>query len=399
MSVMAAEMDGPFLRGIRVIWVTLSGRETRYVGRLYAERVFLFIVLTLAVVLSLDAARNLNRLLAEPSDPAAPAGFAALTTYLVLRAGYNIPAILPIAAWVGVIWTEFSLAVSRQRLMIANSGQPPLRSLAPALVVGLCLGLIQFGALAYLRPAAVEGQAYGGYRYYGPKFNAPSATGDKWISVEGAVIRGKVVFSDPPSLKDAVIYDLDVEGGLRSIRTATRAVPLEADIWSLENASVWEVPTFFGPSAADSRSWHVEYFDSEIITLSLNPLWVEDIDIQPPLLPQSDLVQLASAERGIQNPSTYRAALQDRYAATLYLLGMALLPAALGISGFLPGMGPGPSIGAVLWGIGSYFAASVMSQLGAYGYLPALISAWAVPVLVVGAAVGVVLMRARLHPR
>lgn len=395
MSAGAKGIDREVVRRAGMVWVTLSGRETRYVGRLYAERVFLFVVLTLCVVLSLDAARNLGRLLADPSDQAAPAGFVALAYYLVLRAGYNVPAILPIATWVGVIWTEFTLAVTRQRLMIANAGQPPLRSLAPALVVGLCLGLIQFGALAYVRPAAVEGQAYGGFRSYGPKFNAASETDDTWISVEGAVLRGKVVFTDPPGLKDAVIYGLDTDGGLRSIRTAARAMPLEADAWSLDDVSVWDVPNFFSPSAGVGDTWQVEHYDSEIIMLSLDPLWVEDIDIQPPLLLQSELMHLATAERGIQNPSTYRAALQDRYAAILYLLGMAMLPAALGISRFLPGMGPGPSIGALMWGIACYFGASVMSQLGAYGYLPAPLTAWAIPVLVISAAVGAVMTRRR----
>ena len=390
-------LSAGFPRALLSWWTALTGRETRYVGRLYAERVFLFVVLTLAVVLSLDAARNLGRFLSDQPEGVSPTSLVPLLHYLALRAGYNLPSVLPIAAWVGVIWTEYTLAASRQRLMIANSGQPLWRSLMPALVVGLVLGLTQFAALAVVRPAAVTGQAEAGYRYYGPKFTDRAETGAEWLSVEGAVIRARVAFTDPPSLADAVIYDLDAGGSLQSIRTAARVTPVGDGRWTLEDSTVWTVPQFLSTPTGSAPPVGVARHDSETIALSLDPVWIENIDIQPPLLDQPTLVHLAEAGRGVQNASTYRAALEDRFAAILYLVGMTLLPAALGITLFGPKMGSGPSVNAVIWGVASYFGASVLSQLGAYGYLPAAVSAWTAPMLIVGSAVGVIAFRSRFR--
>ena len=376
--------------GAAALWVALFGRETRYVGRLYAGRAFIFAALALCVVLSLDAANHIGGFLADQAQPGAPSGLVRLSYYLMLRGGYNLPAILPIAALVGVIWAEFALSGTRQRIMIANSGQPALRSLAPAIVVGLAIGIVQFVALAYVRPACVEAQAVAGFRYYGPKFSAPAETADMWISVEGAVIATRIAFTDPPTLRDAIIYDLADDGALRSIRTARSAVPAQAGTWTMSNGSHWQVPDFSAPSATGEVQ-HADLYQAETIALALDPLWVTNIDIQPMLLPQSVLAEIGAAARGVQNAAAYRAALQERFAAVFYVIGMALLPAALGICWFLPGMGPGPLLRVIFLGVGAYFFANVVSQLGAYGYLPPLISAWSAPVMLVGSSFAAVL--------
>lgn len=377
------------------LWVALFGRETRYVGRLYAGRVFVFATLVLAVVLSLDAASHLSGFLADRPQPGVPSGLAGLGYYLLLRAGYNLSAVLPIATLVGVVWTEFTLALSRQRLMIANSGRAAFASLAPALLVGLAVGALQFAALAYVRPATVEAQAISGFRDYGPKFRTDKETGVEWISVENAVVAARVAFTDPPTLKAAVLYDLTDDGALRAIRTAARAVPVADGLWVLQSGTEWRVPIFFSRTASGGGAQRAERFDSLSVALALDPLWLAQIDIQPILLPQAILARLATAQRGVENPSNYRAAYQERFAALFYVLGMALLPAALAISWFLPGMGAGPMVRVIVWGIGAYFAASVFSQLGAFGYLPAPVSAWTPPVLFIGAALAVLAWRAR----
>lgn len=381
-----------FTRLSGALTVALIGRETRYVGGLYAGRIFLFAMLVFAIVLSLDAASNIGHLLGTADQAGTPSGLGRLSYYLLLRAGYNLPSILPLAALTGVIWAEFALSNSRQRMMISNSGRPVLLSLAPAILIGLAVGLIQFTALAAVRPAAVELQTLEGFRNYGPKFRQVE-TDRKWLSVEDAVIEARISFSDPVALHDAVIYELADDGALKSIRTAQSATPNGKDSWTLRNGTMWQVPRFGVPAAPRPASQVAVPFAEQALVLDLDPLWVENIDILPSFLPQAILDRLGTAQNGIQNISTYQAALYERFAAVFYVMGMAVLPAALGIVWFLPGIGAGPLIKVIFWGLGAYFVTNVLSMLGSYGYLPPLVSAWSPPGLFFAVALGMVIVR------
>ena len=392
MTAQAARSLGLWARLSGGVMVALAGRETRYVGRLYAGRIVLFAVLVLTVVLSLDAANHIGGFLGGEDQPGAPSGFQRLLYYLMLRGGYNVPAILPLAALTGVIWAEFALARSRQRMMIANSGRSILMSLAPAVLVGLAVGLVQFGALAYLRPLAVEVQATETFRYFGPKFQLEQ-TGRMWLSVDNAVIETRIGFTDPVELRDAVIYELSDDGALRTILTAKRAVPDGQGHWTLENGTMWQVPGFSTDARSATPSHGANAFAERNLALELDPLWVENIDILPTLLPQDVLTRLGTAQTGIQNISTYEAALNERFAAIFYVMGMMVLPAALGIAWFSPGMSAGPLIRTIIWGMGAYVAASIVSMLGSYGYLPPLLSAWLAPTLFFLIALGIVAAR------
>ena len=392
MTARAATPPGLWTRLTGAVTVALTGRETRYVARLYIERIILFAALVLTVVLSLDAANHIGSLLGGADQPGAPSGVQRLFRYLMLRGAYNVPAILPLAALTGVIWAEFALARSRQRMMIANSGRSILMSLAPAVLVGLVVGLVQFGALAYLRPAAVEAQSTEHFRYYGPKYRF-SETGGMWLSVDTAVIEARIGFTDPVELRYAVIYELADDGALRAILTAERAVPDGPGHWVLDNGTSWQVPSFSisAPSGTPTRG--ATAFDERELALELDPLWVENIDIPPTLLPQDVLVRLGTAETGIQNISTYAAALQERFAAIFYVMGMVVLPAALGIAWFSPGMSAGPLIRTIIWGMGAYVTTSIVAMLGSYGYLSPLLSAWLAPALFFLIALGIVVAR------
>ncbi|MBU1175977.1 MAG: LptF/LptG family permease [Alphaproteobacteria bacterium] len=368
------------------LWVAVFGRETRYVGRLYLERIVLVVLLISAVVLSLDTASTLGGFLNEARQLGTASGFARMGYYLILRAGYNLPSILPMAALLGVIWVEFSLARSRQRIMIANSGRAQLVSLAPSLLVGLIIGLSQFVAVAHIRPASVEAQATEGFRDYGPRFHS-EVSGEELISVEGAVIKARIAFGEPPTLRDALIFEIAEDGALRTIYTARQAAPVEQGLWLLSDGSVWSTPGFFGTASPVGQHEPVEVFDSRLVELSLLPLYANNVGIQPARLPQAVLARLAAAPQGVQNPTTYRAAYQDRFAAILYVVGMTLLPAVLSILWFSPQMSSAPVVGIMFWCVGIYFLASLFSQLGSYGYLPAPISAWSIPSLAVAGAI------------
>ena len=149
---------------------------------------------------------------------------------------------------------------------------------------------------------------------------------------------------------------------LRTILTAERAVPDGPGRWALENGTMWQVPGFATDAGSTPPSRGATAFAERSLALDLDPLWVENIDILPTLLPQDVLMRLGTAETGIQNISTYEAALNERFAAVFYIMGMMVLPAALGIAWFSSGMGAGPLIRTIIWGMGAYVAASIFSD-------------------------------------
>ncbi|MBZ0217974.1 MAG: LptF/LptG family permease [Fimbriimonadaceae bacterium] len=361
----------------------LFGRETNYVFRLYLQRIFIFTAVALAVVLSLDVASNIAFVMSKSLETTGLNGPARLAYYALLRAGYVLPSILPIAGIIGVVWAEYGLAISRERIMIFNSGRAHMLSLVPAALVGLLVGLMQFAALGYLRPAAVEGQGTSTYRYYGPKFDRPVVTRPKWISTKDAFVYARIDIDTGVTLREVIGYRLNNRGKLESIISATFAVPAKTDgNWEFHNGSLWE----FTSVPTDSRrlrrmeETHFEVLEQKLL---LNQLWVENIEIQAVLLPQSILSRLASEDQFILNTFNYQTAYQERFASILYSVGMTLLGAFFALLTFSPKMNPSQALKVGIWGAGAHIGSSILVMLGNYGNLPAFLAAWAMPLIIV----------------
>lgn len=375
--------------------LALFGQETRYVSRLYLQRVGLFAAVALTIVLSLDVATNLNAVMSDRSVVSELQGPARLAFYALLRAGYVLPSILPIAVFMGIMWAEYSLAISQERIMIFNCCRAPMFSLVPAVIVGLLFGLLQFAALGYGRPASVEAQGVSNFRYYGPKFRRNSISNPKWIALDRAVVNARIEHGSPVVLHDVVVYWLNRQAQLVTIVSATRVVPASsAGKWVFERGSISDfIPRQNAPDGHEVV--HKAKFERLERELSLDTLWVENIEVSGPLLPQSTLAALASGNGGVPKAFSYQTAYQERFAGILYGVAMALAAASLSLMKFSPKMRWDEPLKIGMYWFGVHVSSSILIVLGTYGYVPAVLAAWTIPLVLGSGTVYLVYRRER----
>ena len=362
---------------------TIIGRETAYVTGLYLRRAFVFTGIILAIVLALDVVGRMTQVLALNDDATGLNGLLALLSYIGLRAAFVLPSALPIAAIMGVVWAEFGLSRSNERIMIFSSGRAPVRSLMPALIFGIVIGLLQFAAVNFSRPYSTEVQAQSKYRYYGPRFVSAALPNAKWFVTNDTVYNARIAFGPPVVLHDVVVYRLAPSGRLESIISADQAISnTEGDGWEFQNGTIF---TFAwaqdGRTALKAPTQTV--FVSRSFPVSLDPHWAEFIDIDPHLLPFKTLHNLAVADSGIPNSVAFRAAYQQRYAAILTCLAMALIGASLSLMMFAPQMAPTKLVQVAAIGYAAHVGSTVLKLLGEHGLVPLPVAIWMWPLAII----------------
>lgn len=359
--------------------ISLLGREVRYVGLLYAKRALIFLAVELAIILALDVASNMSILTTTAAGAAPTSETPRLAYYVLLRACYVMPSLLPIAAFGAVMWAEYGLTVSRERQMIAGSGRSPLKSLLPAVMFGLALGLMQFGAAAYLKPLSVEMQAKQGMRFFGGKFVGNNTTNPVWLAVDGTILNARIRFADGVELSDVRLFSFDGNTRVDRIAVAETAVSGPgANVWTLSAGSLLDLGDLRGEGRMPVGLRSVP-FDTLELALPLSPLWVENYDVQPMLLDQAALGALVDALADAPDGYRYQAALAERYSTIFYCLGMALLAATLSLMRFFNGMNVLRILGVAAYGGAGYVAFNAASTLSVFGKLPPIIGPWLVP--------------------
>lgn len=355
----------------------LFGLETAYVSRLYLLRTVVVTGLVLVLILALDLAGNSENVLAAQGIVTVPEGAQRLAYYALLRAEYNLPAILPIGLAVGILWSELRLTRGHERAMIANTGRSPLVSLVPALLIGLAIGSAQFVLFAYARPHAVQAQGEAGFRYYGPRFNQGTSR-RVWFDFDGTLINAAIRFApEGPVLTDMRLFVLDSQNRLQRMVWAERAYPVAGGL-ALDHGLHWP----HDPTVSDREA------------LVINPDWLAWAQVEPRLVPQSVLSRIAAAEEGsVPNHTAYLAALQERSATLASAVAMALMVASLCLHWMSARPGivvPGMILAA---GYALNLAGNVFSVLGEYGRLSPAVSSWSLPIAVLTACLGAVVAK------
>ncbi|MCB1474484.1 MAG: LptF/LptG family permease [Rhodobiaceae bacterium] len=354
------------------------GRETRYVLRLYLQRVSVAAAVIAIVVLALDLMIFLTWVMSDHTAASGLEGGARLAYYMLLRLAYILASIIPIATVVGIIWAEFALASAQERIMIANSGRPPALSLLPALLVGLILGACQYATLAYLRPASVQAQSQADFRYFGAGSKKGSGTGFVWIALNDAFVHTRIQFDEPATLRGPIVYGLDKQGRLVLTVSAEKAIPTkQSGIWHFETGSWWRAPNVGG--AGGNEGMRERAFTDSDVTLALDPVWLDNFGINAKFVNQTALGHLANASSGVPEQFRYENAYQARLATIAYLVGLALMSASLGLAL----LGPGTNFTAALKIAGAGYAVHVLtnvfSTLGEYGYMETVVAQWLLP--------------------
>ena len=360
----------------------LLGLETRYVARLYVAHTVLVTFLVLVLVLALDLAGHFDRVLSAQGIVEIPDGAWRLAYYLWLRAEYNLPAILPIALTIGILWVEVRLTQGYERTMIANTGRSPGLSLLPALIVGLGVGVGQYALQAHVRPHAVTAQGEAGFRFYGSRFTAGTAP-QSWRDFGSTIVYAGIRFAaDGPVFVDARLYFFDDDDRLTRIVWADAAQPTDAGLLL----------------QGEHASWPATDDPGDLVPMVMNGDWLSYAGVAPRFLPQPVLTRIAAAASGVPAQGAYRAALHERWAAIASSLATSLLVAGLSLRWMAARRGLGVPL--VIVGISYvlHIAGNVLSVLGEYERLSPLVAAWALPVsLIVGSLVVILIGHWRIR--
>lgn len=357
----------------------LFGRETSYVAGLYFRRALVFGGIVLAIILALDVVGRMTRVLSLNDDAGGLDGLWVLVHYVFLRAAFVLPQLLPVAAMMGVLWAEFALSKSNERSMIFGSGRAPIYSVVPALVFGVVIGAMQFGAVNITRTYSAQAQAEAGYRNYGAGFTRKETAVSEWFATEGTVFNGRIAFGPDPVLKEVVVYRIAPSGKLETIITADQATALPAaGGWEFQNGKVWSFSW-----AEDGWSWLARadesFFSSIAEQVPLSPVWADYIGIDPHLLPLGPLRQLATAQGSVPNALSFRAAYQQRYSDVLICIAMALVGAGLALTMFKPQTEPLRLLAVVAIGYAVHVGTTTLTLFGESGLVPLLVSVWIWP--------------------
>ncbi len=352
----------------------LFGIETRYVARLYLLRLGIVAFAIAAVVLAIDIAGNFDAVMAAAGPRALPDGMSRVSVYLLLRLAYNLPAILPLATAIGIVWAEWSLARGLERTIIVNTGRSPFVSMVPVLLVGLLIGGLQYSALSVVRPMAVAAQGSMGFRYHGPRL-AGATVETRWIALEGAVMHTGIGFPGGEArFSDLTLFELDRERRLRAI-TSAPAGWLEDGRLILDSPHRWPPPVDAGEAGEAPEAGGAGPF--------IDPVWLRNIGIEPRFLPGRDLARLARGGPGVIDAAAFRATRQDRLAAVPRVLAMALLMATMSLAVMRPRMSIVPALKLAAAGYGLHFLSQFLSTLGQSGQVPAALAFWALPGVII----------------
>ena len=320
-------------------------------------------------MLAIDIAVNFDTVTTGTGTDGLPDTAARIAFYLLLRFTYNLPAIIPLAGGIGIIWAEWTLARGYERAMIANTGRATLVSLLPALLLGVALGTVQIAALALLRPLSVEAQAVHGFRaWYGPRLGGLDPQ-QHWIAADGTILRAQVDFrSDPPELREITAFRLGADHRLNEVIVAEGGV-FDGPELHFETPEIWR-----SDGAADPP---------EQANVALHPVWLRNIGLEPRFWRQSDLAAVAYAPAGVPQQHLYRAILQSRFAGLMRLVAICVLVAALCFALIRPH--PGISVGLWLGGAGYaiQFLTQTLTTLGKYGHLSPPLAFWVLPSVLV----------------
>lgn len=345
--------------------MSLFGVETRYVLRLYLPRILMVTGAILAVVIAIDLATSFERLIALRTGGAMPDGIAVgrLAHYALLRAAYNLPPILPLAAAIGIVLAERRLAQGWERAAIFDTGRSRLWSLMPALICGLLVGALQQGAVTVLRPLSVTDQSEAGFRSYGSRF-AGRVTPVQWLAADRTIVMAQMaVTGEALHLVNLTVFVLDAQN--RVARTA--AIPA---------------------AQIDGDRLRLDPPTPGLPVLRVNADWLWNHGIPPRLLSTDALQAVISGPSPPPDLPAFRAALAARQAAFAEPLALCLLAAALCLLRLRPRSGPLVPVAVVAAVYGCSVAMGSLAILAEFAVLPALPAILGLPALLIAACLG-----------
>jgi lipopolysaccharide export LptBFGC system permease protein LptF len=298
----------------------------RYLLAGYLTRTTIVMLTLLAVALTVDLAKYQDQVLSAGDLENSLDRVRQLVWYCGLRSFDIVTRMLGIATFLGVLWWEFSLNGSRERVAIWNAGVTRLGELVPALVFALVLTGVQASLEFWLRPATVQIQIEAGLGAYGTRYGGSDADRTVWFMAGDDLVAAKIDKEPPASLRDLIVYRLTDGNRLRGVVTARSATPTDrADIWTFTSVRHWEASGPSGRLVAGPARARMEG------PLETDPLWLEFRHVPAMYLPQADLVRLVERKSVGVAPGDYATWEQARYARSLLPALFALVAFTIGV--------------------------------------------------------------------
>ena len=386
----------------RSIALAPFGRHTRYVFLSYIRHALVIASALLSVAFAVDLTPQVAKALGTLS------GFPAIEKILwlaLLRAGDLLPRFIPLASFLGVLWTEIVLTLSRERILIWNTGRSPFHCLVPAILLSIVLGALQFVGDAYVRPAAAAIQVEQHLGTLADTFDRSLSPKQYWIAAGDDLLLSRLEYSTPPVLHDLTLYRLDKNGRLREVDNASSAIPGKTeDSWILRDGSYWAIPPESATGSAavplltrGTKASAIK-FSERPVDLRLAPVMVSETGIYLEYLPPRLLAALASAAAKSGGNTSYMARLDYIYGNAAMPGAMALLAAALCFLFFSYGAPLGVQLAMLPAGYAGHLAMKTFYLMGEHEYLSPMWAAWSAPVaitLVSGMLLAVIQYRRR----
>src|ERR1700712_759773 len=199
-------------RGARAVYLSPFGLYSRYMLGAYLRHIMMVSAALMTIALTIDLWPQIPLFSGDPLHVVW-----SIAQLAALRLCALLPPFLPFATFLGVVWTECAFTESRERMLIWNSGRPPLLCLTPALLVGLLMGGALFVIDAWLRPAAIAVQIEEKFGREGVRLDRTQSGGNHWIALPDGLLRAEIEYGPPLRLHNVTIYKLDREGHLSEV--------------------------------------------------------------------------------------------------------------------------------------------------------------------------------------
>jgi len=381
-------MSQPLAGGARPIFLTPLGIHTRTMLGAYLRHTLMVAAALMTIAITIDLWPQVALLSADPRQNGPWLAWHILRL-AGLRLSDLLPPFVPFAAFLGVVWSESVFTESRERMLVWNSGRSPLKCLTPAILAGLLVGGALFGIDGVLRPAAIHVQMAEVLGREGKRLDRHQSGGNHWIALPDGLLRAEIEYGPPIRLHNVTVYKLDSEGHLNEVDTAQLAVPEADGRWMLTGGHYWradfadrgdEITT-----AAQAEESEVP-FDHRAVAMTLNTLWLENLGLSPQYLHLRELHELAGAQIMSRDQSGFRTRLQALYAEPFLALAMTVLGAGLSMLYFAYQTRWLALVSVLLAGYLAHFAARAFLLMGEFGYVPAVMAGWLVPVLLLAAS-------------
>jgi len=346
----------------------------RYLSRLLLARLLLILFALVSMATLLDLLANSDEIIKPHGDVAADLG-----RYVLLRLPGIVSQVVPISLLIAALVTLAGLSRSSELTAIMAAGISPFRQIAALLPAALLVAGGQFLIEDQAVPSATAELRDWGVGDYGD-FASKDDSKMTWFRQADNYVRVRRSQAEKELIRDVTIFHRDPGGRLIERIEADHALYKDG-VWILQ-----DVTRTGTDDSVPTRMATLEW--PEAIEISI----LHALTLHPKELSYAELRQLAD-RRGFGNRPLYlyEMWMHKKFARSVATLLMIVLAMAA-VQRLLPRRQPGWMLAAgIAGGFVYWISDELIITVGEAGLLPAVVSAWAAPIVLAALSVTVIL--------